>query len=89
MLETLVRSVSFCYSVSLKSVIVRACIQEWSDNEFVLFCDSLEVDNNGTIAGPGGFGVTHALNAWADFWNNSYYSYGELFSRGHFCFRII
>ena len=43
---------------------------------FDAFCDALEV-KNGTIAGPGGFGVQHALVAWASFWIDVYYNYGK------------
>ena len=40
---------------------------------FFEFCDALEVEN-GTSAGPEGFGLDHALEAWGSFWNATYYA---------------
>ncbi|EJD01632.1 uncharacterized protein FOMMEDRAFT_111593 [Fomitiporia mediterranea MF3/22] len=39
---------------------------------FFTFCDALEV-KNGVSAGPRGWGVDHALQAWGKFWNETYY----------------
>ncbi|TBU33004.1 peptidase S28, partial [Dichomitus squalens] len=39
---------------------------------FFEFCDALEV-KNGVSAGPKGWGLQHALQAWGSFWNNTYY----------------
>ncbi|OBZ67049.1 putative serine protease K12H4.7 [Grifola frondosa] len=39
---------------------------------FFKFCDALEV-KNGVSAGPDGWGVEHALQAWGSYWTNTYY----------------
>ncbi|KAH9858662.1 peptidase S28 [Lenzites betulinus] len=39
---------------------------------FFEFCDALEV-KNGVSAGPNGWGVEHALQAWAAHWTGGYY----------------
>ena len=36
------------------------------------FCDALEV-KDGKSAGPKGWGLDHALQAWGSFWNETYY----------------
>jgi len=40
---------------------------------FTRFCDALEV-KDGKVAGPGGWGVAHALQAWGRFWKEGYLS---------------
>ncbi|CDO77024.1 hypothetical protein BN946_scf184380.g10 [Trametes cinnabarina] len=40
---------------------------------FFEFCDALEV-KNGVSAGPNGWGLEHALQAWGSYWTNTYYS---------------
>ncbi|TFK90871.1 peptidase S28 [Polyporus arcularius HHB13444] len=40
---------------------------------FFEFCDALEV-KNGVSAGPKGWGLQHALQAWGTFWTKTYYS---------------
>ena len=42
---------------------------------FFDFCDALEV-KNGVSAGPQGWGLEHALEAWGSYWNTTYYSLG-------------
>ncbi|KAI0638520.1 peptidase S28 [Trametes polyzona] len=39
---------------------------------FFEFCDALEV-KHGVSAGPRGWGLQHALQAWAKYWTSSYY----------------
>ncbi|KAI6044406.1 peptidase S28 [Pisolithus marmoratus] len=39
---------------------------------FFQFCDALEV-KSGQIAGPGGWGLENAIQAWGGFWNSTYY----------------
>ncbi|KAI6044408.1 hypothetical protein EDC04DRAFT_2642407 [Pisolithus marmoratus] len=41
---------------------------------FFQFCDALEV-KNGQIAGPGGWGLENAIQAWGGFWNSTYYQF--------------
>ncbi|KAI0365894.1 peptidase S28 [Pilatotrama ljubarskyi] len=41
--------------------------------DFYTFCDALEV-KNGVSAGPSGWGLDHALQAWGNFWKSTYYS---------------
>ncbi|KAH9839119.1 peptidase S28 [Rhodofomes roseus] len=45
-----------------------------SDSLFFPFCDALEVKDNQT-APPEGWGLENALNAWAGFWQETYYPY--------------
>ncbi|KAJ8469607.1 hypothetical protein ONZ51_g8879 [Trametes cubensis] len=40
---------------------------------FFDFCDALEV-KNGVSAGPNGWGLQHALQAWGSYWTNTYYA---------------
>ncbi|KAI0628443.1 peptidase S28 [Trametes polyzona] len=40
--------------------------------DFYAFCDALEV-KNGVSAGPSGWGLDHALQAWGNFWKSGYY----------------
>ena len=44
---------------------------------FFEFCDALEV-KNGVSAGPKGWGLQHALQAWGSFWTKTYYPDCEL-----------
>ncbi|KAI0650408.1 peptidase S28 [Trametes meyenii] len=39
---------------------------------FFEFCDALEV-KDGVSAGPRGWGLQHALQAWGSYWTNTYY----------------
>ncbi|KIK48996.1 hypothetical protein CY34DRAFT_429555 [Suillus luteus UH-Slu-Lm8-n1] len=39
---------------------------------FYQFCDALEV-KDGVNAGPGGWGLDHAIKSWGNFWNTTYY----------------
>ncbi|KAG2355878.1 serine carboxypeptidase S28-domain-containing protein [Suillus spraguei] len=41
---------------------------------FYEFCDALEV-KDGVNAGPDGWGLDNAINAWGNFWNTTYYEY--------------
>ncbi|KAI6044410.1 peptidase S28 [Pisolithus marmoratus] len=41
---------------------------------FFQFCDALEV-KSGQIAGPGGWGLENAIEAWGGFWNSTYYQH--------------
>lgn len=42
--------------------------------QFFNFCDALEVDNaTGTIANETGFGQAHAVQAWGDYFRETYY----------------
>lgn len=41
---------------------------------FFQFCDALEV-KNGQIAGPEGWGLQNAIQAWGGFWNSTFYQY--------------
>ncbi|KAI6101248.1 peptidase S28 [Pisolithus sp. B1] len=41
---------------------------------FFQFCDAIEV-KNGQIAGPSGWGLENAIQAWGGFWNSTYYQY--------------
>jgi len=43
------------------------------DQQFFQFCDALEV-KNGVSAGPEGWGLEHALNAWGTYWADTYYA---------------
>lgn len=40
--------------------------------DFYHFCDVLEV-KNGVSAGPSGWGLDNALQAWGNYWKSSYY----------------
>ncbi|CDO72685.1 hypothetical protein BN946_scf184985.g105 [Trametes cinnabarina] len=40
--------------------------------DFYEFCDALEV-KNGVNAGPSGWGLTNALQAWGNYWKATYY----------------
>lgn len=59
---------------------VRNNLWDWQDLSpttgpgatFFKFCDALEV-KEGTIAGPNGWGLDHALAAWGSYWNATYY----------------
>lgn len=42
------------------------------DQQFFQFCDALEV-KDGVSAGPEGWGLKYALNAWGTYWANTYY----------------
>ena len=44
--------------------------------QFFQFCDALEV-KDGVNAGPGGWGLEHALNAWGTYWATTYYALSE------------
>ncbi len=46
---------------------------------FFEFCDALEV-KNGVSAGPKGWGLEHALQAWGKYWTETYYPNREFFS---------
>ncbi|EIW78768.1 hypothetical protein CONPUDRAFT_155499 [Coniophora puteana RWD-64-598 SS2] len=41
---------------------------------FFEFCDALEV-KDGISAGTSGWGLDHAIEAWGNYWNTTYYSY--------------
>ena len=58
---------------------VRNILWEWQNltpssggGTFFEFCDALEV-KNGVSAGPRGWGLDHALQAWATYWTETYY----------------
>ena len=58
---------------------VRNILWEWQNltpssggGTFFEFCDALEV-KNGVSAGPEGWGLDHALQAWATYWTKTYY----------------
>ncbi|KAI0774647.1 peptidase S28 [Trametes elegans] len=60
---------------------LRLPLEEWqelqpnADNgKFWEFCNALEV-KDGVSAGPEGWGLDHALQAWATFWKTTYYDY--------------
>ena len=61
-------------------VIVRNNLWDWqslspssgSNTSFQAFCDALEV-KDGVNAGPAGWGLDHALKAWGNHWNATYY----------------
>lgn len=74
----------------LNIVIVQNPLWEWqslqpsparSGGVFYEFCDALEVKDNQT-APEGGWGLDHALPAWAQYWTDTYYPYRE-------CFRVM
>lgn len=66
------------------SRVVRRILPSWqelspnmgTEGGFFKFCDALEVQN-GTIAPASGFGLTHALTAWGNFWKNGYLAEGK------------
>ncbi len=79
-----------CTSLSIdgidENVTVRNNLWEWqsltpSSNGglFYDFCDALEVDND-VSAGPEGWGLEHALQAWGKYWTETYHSNRELSS---------
>ena len=41
---------------------------------FYQFCDALEV-KDGVSAPASGWGLQHAIQAWGNFWNTTYYAY--------------
>ncbi|OJT07638.1 hypothetical protein TRAPUB_1498 [Trametes pubescens] len=41
--------------------------------DFYEFCDALEI-KNGVSAGPSGWGLDNALQAWGNYWKSKYYS---------------
>lgn len=60
---------------------VKEPLQSWqdlnivtsADSEFYYFCDALEIgSDNVTVAGPGGWGLDHALAAWSAFYREQY-----------------
>lgn len=61
-------------------VAVRNNLWDWQSlspssgyGAFHAFCDALEV-KNGVSAGPKGWGLAHALPAWAAHWTGGYYA---------------
>ena len=48
--------------------------------DFYKFCDALEV-KNGQSAPAGGWGLDHALQAWASYWKSGYYRDSEFSTR--------
>ena len=62
---------------------VRNILWEWQNltpssggGTFFEFCDALEV-KNGVSAGPTGWGLDHALQAWGNYWTSTYYANRE------------
>lgn len=48
--------------------------------QFFNFCDALEVDNKtGAIANETGWGQEHAVQAWGDYFRETYYEIRESF----------
>ena len=43
---------------------------------FYAFCDALEV-KNGVSADANGWGLDHAISAWAKYWNETYHTIGK------------
>ena len=39
---------------------------------FFEFCDALEVESDGEVAGPSGWGLDHALAAWGSYYEESF-----------------
>lgn len=74
------RPVSGTSMADLMVSVVRNNLWDWQSlspssggGTFFEFCDALEV-KNGVSAGPRGWGLQHALQAWGKYWTETYYA---------------